>query len=54
MTTVEMHHGAATAAGLLREVTEDAFPAAPPRFVAEADDSGRERVTLEPKGGVRP
>lgn len=54
MTTVEMHHGAATDAGLIREVNEDAFLVAPSRSVAGPADSGRERVTREPRVGARP
>ena len=39
MRGVELHHGAATDVGLVREVNEDAFLAAPPVFVV-ADGMG--------------
>jgi protein phosphatase len=42
VTQVELHHGAATDVGLLREVNEDAFLVAPPVFVVADGMGGHE------------
>jgi protein phosphatase len=53
MTQVELHHGAATDVGLLREVNEDAFLVAPPVFVVadgmggHADGAAASRIVVE-------
>ena len=43
MTGVELHHGAATDVGLVREVNEDAFLVAPPVFVVADGMGGHDR-----------
>jgi serine/threonine protein phosphatase PrpC len=43
MTAVELRHGAATDVGLVREVNEDAFLAAPPVFVVADGMGGHDR-----------
>lgn len=53
MSQVELHHGAATDVGLLREVNEDAFLLAPPVFVVadgmggHADGGAASRIVVE-------
>ena len=53
MSQVELHHGAATDVGLLREVNEDAFLVAPPVFVVadgmggHADGGVASRIVVE-------
>jgi len=53
MTQVELHHGAATDVGLLREVNEDAYLVAPPVFVVadgmggHADGAAASRIVVE-------
>jgi len=53
MSQVELHHGAATDVGLLREVNEDAFLVAPPVFVVadgmggHADGAAASRIVVE-------
>ena len=42
MRQVELHHGAATDVGLVREVNEDAVLAAPPVFVVADGMGGHE------------
>ncbi|MGZ4450262.1 MAG: PP2C family protein-serine/threonine phosphatase [Nocardioides sp.] len=42
MSSVELHHGAATDVGLVREVNEDSFLAAPPVFVVADGMGGHE------------
>ena len=43
MTAVELHHGAATDVGVVREVNEDAFLAEPPVFVVADGMGGHDR-----------
>ena len=43
MTPVELHHGAATDVGVVREVNEDAFLAVPPVFVVADGMGGHDR-----------
>jgi len=43
MTDVELHHGAASDVGLVREVNEDAFLVAPPVFVVADGMGGHDR-----------
>lgn len=43
MRTVELHHGAATDVGQLREINEDAFLVAPPVFVVADGMGGHDR-----------
>ncbi len=43
MTGVELHHGAATDVGVVREVNEDAFLAEPPVFVVADGMGGHDR-----------
>lgn len=43
MSRVELHHGAATDVGLVREVNEDAYLVAPPVFVVADGMGGHDR-----------